>query len=175
MEALMEPDYEAMRAMVEALRTRYPMAFPKRSIDVRPLMIGIAQAIVADAPDLPPLVIGRALQWWTTRQAYLEASTVGAARVDLTGAAAGAITEKDATFAAARLAKRLERKRGKAPSPAVTPAVDVPRETSPAVAKPQPAPQPEPALVDLSGRLSLAGLKAAYRQRLAAAAGATVQ
>jgi sRNA-binding protein len=169
MEELMEPhDYEAMRAMVETLRTRYPMAFPKRSIDVRPLMIGIAQAIVADAPDLPPLVVGRALQLWTTRQAYLEATTVGAARVDLTGAAVGAVTEGEAAFAAARLAKRLEGKRRKAPSPAVTPAADVPRETPPVVAKPPP-PQPQPALADSSGRLSLAGLKAAYRQRLAAA------
>jgi sRNA-binding protein len=107
----MDPQaFEAMRSTMETLAQRYPKAFPRRSIDVKPLMVGISNAILADMPDIRPH-LGRALQWWTSRPPYLDACTVGAARIDLTGATVGGVTESEAAFAAARLAKRLERRR----------------------------------------------------------------
>jgi sRNA-binding protein len=145
-------DYEAMRATVETLRLRYPQAFPRKSVDVRPLMVGIDRAIFADpeflskGPDLRPH-LGRALQWWISRAAYLVACIAGEARLDLAGAPAGHVTAEEAAFAAARLAKQQDRKRRKAPSPAAATVADASQETS--SAKPQQSPE------------HLAGLKAA--------------
>jgi ProP effector len=160
--------FEAMRAAMETLAQRYPKAFPRRSIDVKPLMVGIANAILVDLPELRPH-LGRALQWWTSRPPYLDACTVGAARIDLAGAAVGAVSEGEAAFAASRLAKRLERIRRKTPAPAAVPVAKVPPAPDPPET-PKPAP-PQPRPIPASPkRLSLADLKAAYRLRQQAGA-----
>jgi hypothetical protein len=51
-----ENDHPAALAMIEELCQRYPKTLTLELHDERPLARGIHKAIVADAPDLPPLL-----------------------------------------------------------------------------------------------------------------------
>jgi sRNA-binding protein len=67
---------------------------------------GIHNAIVADAPDLPPSIVSQALAIYAAWLPYMRACIVGAPRIDLSGDPAGVVTEKEAMYAVQRLAAR---------------------------------------------------------------------
>ena len=101
-----ENDYLATMAMIEKLCQRYPKTFTHEPHDVRPLARGIHKAIVADAPDLPASIVSQALAIYAAWLPYMGACIAGAPRIDLSGDAAGVVTEKEAMYAVQRLAAR---------------------------------------------------------------------
>jgi sRNA-binding protein len=105
-----ENDHPAALRMIEELCQRYPKIFTHEPHDVRPLVRGIREAIVADAPDLPASIVSQALAIYVAWLPYMRACIAGAPRIDLSGDPAGVVTEKEAMYAVQRLAAR-ERKR----------------------------------------------------------------
>jgi ProP effector len=97
-------DHSAALAMIEELCQRYPKTFTHEPDDVRPLARGIHKAIVADAPDLPASIVSQALAIYVAWLPYMRACIAGAPRIDLSGDPAGVVTEKEAMYAAQRLA-----------------------------------------------------------------------
>jgi sRNA-binding protein len=104
-----ENDHPAALGMIEELCQRYPKTFTREPHDVRPLVRGIREAVVADAPDLPTSMLSQALAIYAAWLPYMRACIVGAPRIDLSGGPAGVVTEKEAMYAVQRLAAR-ERK-----------------------------------------------------------------
>ncbi len=83
------------------LQKRFPAAFPKKPAPKVPLKIGILADLLAHAAELRlnEAEIRLAVSTWCRGSRYWACLTDGAARVDLTGAAAGTVTARDAAFA----------------------------------------------------------------------------
>jgi ProP effector len=82
------------------LQKRFPAAFPKNPAPKVPLKIGIlADLLAAGELGLNEAEIRDAISTWCRGNRYWACLTDGAARVDLTGAAAGVVTARDAAFA----------------------------------------------------------------------------
>jgi sRNA-binding protein len=73
----------------------------------RPLKVGIVTDLLAHRRDLHRRVVGKILAAYTGRIMYLRGMAEGAARFDLDGNPAGAVSAADAEHAAARLAEIL--------------------------------------------------------------------
>jgi sRNA-binding protein len=106
---IQENDHPAALAMIEELCQRYPKTFTHEPHDVRPLALGIREAIVANAPDLRNSIVSQALAIYAAWLPYMRACIAWAPRIDLSGDPAGVVTEKEAMYAVQRLAAR-ERK-----------------------------------------------------------------
>jgi ProP effector len=83
------------------LQKRFPAAFPKKPAPKLPLKIGILADLLAHAEELKlnEEEIRLAVSTWCRGSRYWACLVDGAARVDLTGAAAGSVTARDAAFA----------------------------------------------------------------------------
>jgi ProP effector len=90
---------------MSSLVARFPDAFAPRGARKQPLKIGIRADILALWPEASPHDLDRALMDYTSGFKYLVNLTEGAARIDLSGHAAGAVTADEAKHAAARRAK----------------------------------------------------------------------
>jgi sRNA-binding protein len=162
--------FRESREKIPLLRAKWPLAFPVKNHEVRPLAIGVAKEVAA-AMDWPLWYAIGVLQSWKARKAYCRAVLWHDRRISLDGMPKDELVDDDAR----RMAKtRLDNYAAKA-APAEQPAP--PEQLAPAAAAPIAAKAPalvgesKPApLADSSGRLSLAGLKAAYRQRQQAGA-----
>jgi ProP effector len=107
------------------LQKRFPAAFPKKPAPKVPLKIGILADLVAHSQELGlnEAEIRDAVSTWCRGSRYWACLTDGAARLDLTGAAAGVVTARDAAFARrqASAAHRVRRHEEGAPAPATAP------------------------------------------------------
>lgn len=83
------------------LQKRFPAAFPKNPAPKVPLKIGVLADLLAHSEELGlnEAEIREALGTWCRGSRYWACLTDGAARVDLSGAPAGQVTARDATFA----------------------------------------------------------------------------
>ena len=87
--------------VIGKLQKRFPAAFPKNPAPKVPLKVGILADLLAHAGELglTEAEIRDAVSTWCRGSRYWACLTDGAARVDLTGAAAGVVTARDAGFA----------------------------------------------------------------------------
>ncbi len=87
--------------VIGKMQKRFPAAFPKNPAPKVPLKIGILSDLLAHAGELAldEAEIRNALGTWCRGSRYWSCLTDGAFRVDLTGAAAGQVTARDAAFA----------------------------------------------------------------------------
>jgi ProP effector len=106
------------------LQKRFPVAFPKNPAPKLPLKIGIFEDLVAHAKELSlsEAELRDAIKTWCRGSRYWKCLVEGAARVDLTGAAAGQVTAQEAAGA-----QRLQAHRaGKGAPKAAAVAADAP-------------------------------------------------
>ena len=97
-------------ATLELLAARWPAAFAVHQARRRPLAIGIHRDILAALDGaVTPDELSRALRFYTGNRVYLRRIAAGVTRVDLNGAPAGVITEKEAAYARAIERRRLNR------------------------------------------------------------------
>jgi sRNA-binding protein len=157
---------------IAVLRERWPAAFPADRSAIRPLQFGVAKLVAAAMGWSDHYAFG-VLTPWKASMPYCRAVLRADLRITLEGEPAEPIDDearKQATDRLAQIKAKVAKKQEDhiavpAPSPAGAPALAISRETSGTAAKPQPAPPP----VDSSGRLSLAGMKAAALARRQAA------
>ncbi|MCS4502671.1 RNA chaperone ProQ [wastewater metagenome] len=112
---------ERARDFLEVLIDRHPNALSRERDHVRPLAIGIQEALRADLDadgeldETPNWLLKQALARYTHSPAYLEAIIAGHRRVGLDGADAGAVTEEAVAHARTRRdeqkARAAERRR----------------------------------------------------------------
>jgi ProP effector len=83
------------------LQKRFPVAFPKNPAPKLPLKVGIFEDLVVHAKELPlsEAELRDAIKTWCRGSRYWKCLVEGAARVDLTGAAAGQVTAQEAAGA----------------------------------------------------------------------------
>lgn len=84
---------------------RFPRCFCAKGAPKTPLKVGISRDIREAAPDIPRRALRFALADYTSGRTYKRQMIAGAARVDLDGQHAGAVTEEQEADAKARLAK----------------------------------------------------------------------
>lgn len=97
----------ANQAAVARICELYPQAFNRDA--VKPLKIGIQEDLLADE-KLAKGKIKRALASYVRSPMYYKSLVSGADRVDLSGAAAGQVTEQEAEHAKAMLKKQREQR-----------------------------------------------------------------
>lgn len=105
---LLGPDFSAaVQTMLARLRREFPEAFGM----VRPLALGIREALVART-TLSDAEVSSFLTFYTRSAAYLRAQAQpGAVRVDLDGNVVEAVSTDNSAFAAERLHHELARRR----------------------------------------------------------------
>ncbi|MFM0716301.1 ProQ/FinO family protein [Paraburkholderia strydomiana] len=83
------------------LQKRFPIAFPKNPAPKLPLKVGIFEDLVVHAKELSlsEAELRDAIKTWCRGSRYWKCLVEGAARVDLTGAAAGQVTAQEAAGA----------------------------------------------------------------------------
>jgi ProP effector len=83
------------------LQKRFPLAFPKNPAPKKPLKIGIFEDLMKHAEELQlsERELRAAIKVWCRGNRYWTSLSEGAARVDLTGTAAGEVTSADAARA----------------------------------------------------------------------------
>jgi sRNA-binding protein len=96
-----------------SLRAKFPDCFAGSR---QPLKLKVREDIIASAPEIDPVNVGRALKLYTSHVAYLSQVIEGADRIGIDGKPAGAVTEAEAKHAAELLAKRRKRKPQTAPA-----------------------------------------------------------
>jgi ProQ/FINO family len=96
----------------QELSSRFPACFQPHGTSKQPLKIGIKHDVLAAAPDLDPRAVVLAFKDYCTGESYLTACIVGANRIDLAGAPAGTVTEKEVISTRQRIGwvQRLERR-----------------------------------------------------------------
>lgn len=121
-----------------SLRAKFPACFARLDHRSRqPLKIKIHLDLVAAAPDIDPVNIGRALKYYTGAISYLSQCLEGSVRVELTGQPSGTVSVKEAAHAKLLFDKIKGRRK----------------------------PTPPPAQASPPRKLSLDDLKAAARKR----------
>jgi ProP effector len=105
------------------LQKRFSVAFPKNPAPKLPLKIGIFEDLVAHAKELSlsEAELRDAIKTWCRGSRYWKCLVEGAARVDLTGAAAGQVTAQEAAGA-----QRLQAHRAGKGAPKAAVAADAP-------------------------------------------------
>lgn len=91
-------------ATISELAAAFPQAFALDPAHARPLKLGVREDLRAQSA-ISHARIRTALGHYCNSEGYLQASTEGAVRIDLAGAAAGEVTAKEAASALRRLAK----------------------------------------------------------------------
>jgi ProP effector len=136
--------------VIGKLQKRFPTAFPRKPAPKVPLKVGILTDLLAHAGELAlnEAEIREAVSTWCRGSRYWACLTDGAARVDLSGAAAGVVSARDAAFARrqARGAHGPRRQGRGAPAPsgaasASSEETPVPSDATPALSE-APAMQP---------------------------------
>lgn len=145
------------RQHFEALRARWPRAFPASDLDVRPLASGAA-AIVAAEMGWPEAYTRGVLRIWKARSAYCRACLSYPGRIALDGSPTGEVVDDEAR-AMAREQLELRKRRREAERQATAPP------EKPAEALPPP-PQETP-----RKRAGFEALRQAHRNRTAAGGG----
>jgi sRNA-binding protein len=113
------------------LREKWPLAFPVKHQDIRPLAIGATGEIAATMGWSLPYTLG-VLHSWKMAPLYCEAVLCHDQRIALDGAPAEAVDAEAKDLAAKRLAQLAARKTAKKTA----------KTAVPAVVKPKPAPAP---------------------------------
>jgi sRNA-binding protein len=113
------------------LREKWPLAFPVKHKDIRPLAVGVAHEIAATMGWSHPYTLG-VLHLWKMAPVYCQAVVRHDQRIALDGAPVEAVDAGAKDLATKRLAELAARK-------AVTKA---PKTTAPAAMTPTPAPAP---------------------------------
>jgi sRNA-binding protein len=114
------------RQQLAVLREKWPLAFPAKHQDVRPLAIGAAREIAAEMSWSIPYTLG-VLVSWKMAPAYCEAVLRYDQRVALDGSLAEAIDAEAKELAAEQLARLAARETAKKATKAVAPAVVKPK------------------------------------------------
>ena len=165
------------RQHFEALRARWPQAFPAKGHEVRPLALG-ATSIVAAEMGWPNAYARGVLMSWKMREAYCRAILDCPERITLDGAPSGETVDDEARVMAHEQIIRIKARRARQEAERkARPAAAAPEQlpASPAAAVPTPEPEPpsaaplprpaeEPRKHD-----SFAALRQAFRSRAAAA------
>ena len=123
-------------ATLSVLREWFPIAFAAGR--PRPLKVGIDKDIAERAPAITDVERARALHYHTKSDRYLRSMRSGAPRIDLDGAAVGAVTDDDAAYARALLDAHKAKKAARL-------AAEQPQAAPIAEPDPQPPPPPPPA------------------------------
>lgn len=97
-----KPRAPRRNALLEQLIQSYPVFR-----ECKPLAIGIHKTLLAERPDIDKADLRTAMMLHTHSTAYLKVIVAGAARFDLTGAAAGMVTAEQQDQAVATLKERL--------------------------------------------------------------------
>jgi sRNA-binding protein len=118
------------RHQFAVLREKWPLAFPVKDQDVRPLAIGATGEIAAAMGWSLPYTLG-VLGRWKMAEVYCQAVLCHDQRIALNGAPAETVDAEAKDLAAKQLARLAARKAKKAAEAA-----------APAVVKPKPAPGP---------------------------------
>ncbi len=95
------------KALIEALATKFPKAFPADPQAIRPLKIGIDADIRKACPDLDEKLLQQVLASHTQRYSYLKALARGGQRIDLQGNPVETITAEAIAKAKEKLKERL--------------------------------------------------------------------
>jgi sRNA-binding protein len=119
------------RQQVAVLREKWPLAFPVKEQDVRPLAIGIPSEIAAVMGWSHPYTLG-VLAGWKMAAVYCRAVLCYDQRIALDGAPAEVVDAEAKDLAAKQLAKLAARKTAK----------KVAKPVAPAAVKPAPPPAP---------------------------------
>jgi hypothetical protein len=93
----------------EALRARWPLAFPAKNPDVRPLASSVAPIVAATMGWPEPYASG-VLRGWKARYAYCRACLVYPTRIALDGSLTEETVDDEARAMAKRRTERLARK-----------------------------------------------------------------
>jgi sRNA-binding protein len=123
------------RQQFAVLRKKWPLAFPVKEQDVRPLAIGAAAEIGTAMGWSHPYTLG-VLAGWKMAPVYCRAVLCYDQRIALDGSPAETVEAEAKDLAAKQLAKLAARKAAKKAAEAA----------APAVVKPKPASAPPPAL-----------------------------
>jgi sRNA-binding protein len=119
------------RQQLAVLREKWPLAFPAKHQDVRPLAIGAAREIAAAMGWSIPYTLG-VLSGWKMAPVYCQAVLCHDQRIALDGAPAETVEAEAKELAAKQLAQLAARKAAKKAAKAA----------APAVVKPKPGPAP---------------------------------
>jgi hypothetical protein len=98
-------DRKPIGETLDLLIAKYPRTFSHHADAVRPLMVGIYRPLI-DAKLASGKAIRRALHSYVSTETYLRTLVAGTPRVDLAGEVVGQVSEREATHAVERLAKR---------------------------------------------------------------------
>jgi ProP effector len=102
----------AADAVLTLLAETWPTRFVVHEKRRRPVQLGIHHSILAALDGaVTPQELRRALRYYIGNTWYLRAIVAGAARIDLEGNPAGAVTAEEAAAAAARLASHKRKRR----------------------------------------------------------------
>jgi ProP effector len=108
-----DQEKQARRELVELLRNRWPLAFPRDYRQVRPLALGINKDIAAHLPEQPLGRISNAIGifQYLLGPAYFRAVLRGGPRYDLDGNPRGEVTAEEQEVAQRDLAAYQERRK----------------------------------------------------------------
>jgi sRNA-binding protein len=144
------------RQQLAVLREKWPLAFPVKEQDVRPLAIGIPSEIAAVMGWSHPYTLG-VLAGWKMAAVYCRAVLCYDQRIALDGAPAEVVDAEAKDLAAKQLAKLAARKTAK----------KVAKPVAPAAVKPAPAPTPPPETTPETPEQLRARVRAALLRRSA--------
>jgi sRNA-binding protein len=119
------------RQQLAVLREKWPLAFPVKHEDIRPLAMGVARQVAAAMGWSLPYTLG-VLGGWKMAPVYCQAVLCHDQRIALDGSLAETIEAEAKDLAAKQLAKLAARKAAK----------KVAKPAAPAAVKPKPAPAP---------------------------------
>jgi sRNA-binding protein len=119
------------REQLAVLREKWPVAFPVKDEDVRPLAMGVARQVAAAMGWSTPYTLG-VLGRWKMAPVYCQAVLSCDQRIALDGSPAGTVGAEAKDLATKQLAQFAARKAAKKAAEAA----------APAVVKPKPAPAP---------------------------------
>lgn len=129
------------RQQLAVLREKWPLAFPAKDQDVRPLAIGASREIATAMGWSLPYGLG-VLGSWKMAPVYCEAVLCYSQRIALDGTPAEPVDAQAKDLAAKRLAQLAARKAAKNPVKAAeTPAVQPKRSAPPATEKQRESPE----------------------------------
>ena len=99
------PETEQRVSKTEILVARFPDSFFPAGAKCRPLAIGIAQDIVAAAPDIDPSEIANALAQYCNSSEYHTAIIENFCRINLAGKETGFVSPAAKRYAASQLVR----------------------------------------------------------------------
>ena len=153
-----------MAAGILRLAEAFPKTFFLYAVQRKPLKIGIHADIRATLGDaMGEGELSAVLGYYCGNEGYMKRCVAGAARIDLEGSPAGAVTAEQADHAAEMLQRRAAKQARKAAAKPAAPS------TPNLASSPKPAPPeaPSPTPVEPPKRLGLSDLKTAWAQRKA--------